>query len=79
MVWGYGRNENTFRMSGTMLLGPREENGATTGAEESLIVSLFNISASGCLMTQKERHKLDLPMQIWLSKVLKTDIITAYI
>ena len=44
----------TFRMSGTMKLGPREEKGATTGAVESSIVSLFNIFASGCLSHKRK-------------------------
>ena len=36
-------------MSGAISFGPREEKPATTGASESVIASVVNISASGFL------------------------------
>lgn len=39
----------TFKKSGTILLGPRDEKKATTGAEVSLRDSLFSMFALGFL------------------------------
>ena len=39
----------TFIISAMILLGPRDENEASIGAERSLMDSLFNMSASAFL------------------------------
>lgn len=45
MNHGLASYSSTFKISGMIIFGPLDENEATTGAEESLIDSLFNMFA----------------------------------
>lgn len=47
-----------FKISGTIAFGPRKEKPTTTGASKSLTASVFNISATGVLVGNKDAEAI---------------------